>query len=83
VRETAVQDSVGLAELAALNANFSATRAAYDSTFAHAHAQRAAMLAKLISLRVKMAALTTDAEWDQLKKDRLKMLQQEEQALSL
>jgi hypothetical protein len=62
------------AKLAALNANYDATRADFASLFRQQDAERQALLEKAMSLREQMAALTTDSEWEQLKQAREKEL---------
>jgi len=61
------------AKVAALNANYEATRADYEAVFAKQDAARETIVHKAGALREQMAALTTDQEWDQLGKTRLKL----------
>jgi hypothetical protein len=62
------------AKLAALNANYDATRAEFAAMFRQQDAERQALLKKALELRQQMAALTTDSEWEQLKQAREKEL---------
>jgi len=66
---------------AALNANYDASRADYDRLFNQQDAAREAFMQKATALREQMAALTSDAEWAQLKKARLRALDADLQEL--
>jgi hypothetical protein len=59
------------ARLEHLNASYDATFADFETLFAEADTNRAALLEKAIDLRARMAALTTDSEWAALKKERV------------
>jgi len=61
------------AKVAALNADYEATRANYEAVFAKQDAARETIVQKAGALREQMAALTTDHEWDQLGKVRLQL----------
>jgi septal ring factor EnvC (AmiA/AmiB activator) len=63
--------------LAQLNASYDTTVADFEALFAQADADRAALLEKAVDLRTRMAALTTDAEWSELKKARVAEWQNE------
>jgi hypothetical protein len=58
------------AKLVALNANYNATRADFAALFRQQDADRQALLKKALGLREQMTALTTDSEWEQLKRTR-------------
>jgi hypothetical protein len=60
------------AQLAALNANYAATRADYQTLLARQDAQRDELIRTALAIRQQMAALMTDAEWDELKRERVK-----------
>ena len=60
VTVAATEDSAAVAAFNALNADFGATRAAYDSLLLRTRAARRANVAKLIDLRVRMAARGDD-----------------------
>jgi len=62
------------AKLAVLNANYEATRQDYEALFRQQEAQREALVRKVAALRERMAALTTDAEWQQVDKASQRML---------
>jgi uncharacterized coiled-coil DUF342 family protein len=62
------------AKLAALNSNYDATRADYETLFREQDASREAFLKKAGALRERMAVFTNDSEWEQLKKARLRAL---------
>lgn len=62
------------AKLAALNANYDATRADFATMFRQQDAERQTLVKKALDLREQMAALTTDSEWEQLKQAREKEL---------
>ena len=62
------------AKFAALNANCDATRSDYETAINEEEAARDAFLKKLMALRERAASLTTDAEWEKLKKARLRAL---------
>ena len=72
VRDGAATAKDDRAKLAALNANYAATRGDYQSLLTGQEAQRAALFTRALTLRQRMAALVTDAEWDELKHDRVK-----------
>ena len=63
------------AKVATLNSNYEATRNDYESLFNQQDAVRQDFVHKAIALREKMAALTTGAEWGQLTKARLQVLE--------
>jgi hypothetical protein len=83
VTAAAKDDSAALAGFTALNADFGASRASYDSLVTRSHALRQSNTAKLTELRVRMAAAATVEEWDALRKARVKVLDAELNALSL
>jgi len=68
------------AQIATLNSNYDATRAQYEALFNEQDAARQAFQKQAGALRDRMAALTTDAEWDQLRKARLAALDADIQA---
>jgi len=55
-------------EMAALNANYNATRADYDAFMKQQDAQRQALMDKAISARVEIGKLLTESEWKSLRK---------------
>ena len=63
------------AKVAALNSNYDATRADFEALIKEQDAVRETFLQKALMLREQMAALTTDAEWEQLKSARLRALE--------
>lgn len=63
------------AKVAALDASYGATRKDYEALLSEQDARREALLKKFGALRERMAALTTDAEWEALKKARLRTLE--------
>jgi hypothetical protein len=69
------------AKVAALDANYGATRADYEILFSQQDTAREALLKKATALRERAAALMTDSEWTQLKKARLRALDAELQEL--
>ena len=69
------------AKAAALNSNYEATRVEYESLFSQQDAAREIFVQKAVALREQMAALTTDAEWAQLKRARLRTLDADLQEL--
>ena len=83
VTSAAANDSAAVAAVEALNADFSATRAQYESELTRARAGRRDNLKKLSDLRARMAAIVTDDEWAQLKKARVKVMDAQMNALSL
>ena len=62
------------AKVTALNSDYDATRQDYEALFSQQDARREAFIKKASSLRERMAALTTDSEWEELKKARLRLL---------
>ena len=62
------------AKVAALDANYEATRADYETLIDQQDTARETFLKKARALREQSASLTTDAEWEQLKKSRLRVL---------
>ncbi len=69
------------AKVATLNSSYDATRADYETVFSQQDATREAFLKKAGALRERMAALTTDSEWEKLKKARLRTLDADLQEL--
>lgn len=63
------------AKVAALDADYEATRKDYEVLFSEQNARREELLKKFGALRERMTALTTDAEWEELKKARLRTLE--------
>jgi uncharacterized coiled-coil DUF342 family protein len=62
------------AKVAALNTDYDATRQDYEALFSQQDASREAFIKKAGALRERIAALTTDSEWEELKKARLRLL---------
>ena len=58
------------ARVASLNANYESSRAEFEAMFREQSAEREALVRKAVGLREQMTTLTTDAEWEQLKKTR-------------
>jgi hypothetical protein len=81
LQDTVTHVSGYRAKAAALNSNYEATRADYEKLFSEQDAARETFMRKAISLRQQMAALTTDEEWAQLKKARLRALDADLQEL--
>ena len=81
MQDTVTHVSGYRAKAAALNSNYEATRADYESLFSEQDAARETFMQKATALREQMAALTTDAEWAQLKKARLRALDADLQEL--
>jgi len=81
LQDTVTHVSSYRAKAAALNSNYEATRADYQKLFSEQDAAREAFLQKATALREQMAALTTDQEWEQLKKARLRALDADLQEL--
>lgn len=71
------------AKVAALNANYDATRQDYETVFSEQDASRESFIEKASAIRERMAALTTDSEWEELKKARLRALDADLDELSL
>ena len=63
------------AKVAALNSNYDAKREDFEALISEQDAVREAFLKKALALREQMAALTTDAEWEQLRSARLRVLE--------
>jgi uncharacterized coiled-coil DUF342 family protein len=74
MRESAAVVRDYRAKLAALNANYEATREDFETLFSQQDAHREALLRKVAALREQITALTTDAEWHELEKARQRML---------
>jgi uncharacterized protein YdcH (DUF465 family) len=62
------------AKVAVLDSNHEATRADYQTLINQQNTARETFLKKAMALRERSASLTTDAEWEQLKKARLRVL---------
>ena len=62
------------AKMAALDSNHEASRADYETLINQQDTARETFLKKAMALRERSASLTTDAEWEQLKKARLRVL---------
>ena len=69
------------AKVAALNANYDATRQDYETLFSAQDASREAFIKKAGAIRERMAVFTTDSEWEALKKARLRALDADLQEL--
>jgi hypothetical protein len=69
------------AKAAALNSSYEATRADYEALFSQQDANREGFVRKGLALRERMAALTTDSEWERLRKARLRALDADLQEL--
>jgi hypothetical protein len=80
-KESIANASAYRAKAAALSSNYAATRADYEALFSQQDANREVFLRKALALRERMAALTTDSEWEQLKKARLRALDADLQEL--
>jgi hypothetical protein len=59
------------AKVSLLNANYGATRAEFQALFDRQDQERAGLIERAVALRTRMAAITTDAEWAELKKARV------------
>ena len=59
------------AKVSLLNANYGATRTEFQALFDRQDQERAGLIERAIALRTRMAAITTDAEWAELKKARV------------
>ncbi len=81
VAGVAARDSAAMARIGVLTREYSSTRAQFDSMFSASAAERAKVVPELAALRSRMAAVATDAEWQQLKSARLKLSEAEVQAL--
>jgi uncharacterized coiled-coil DUF342 family protein len=81
LQDTVTHVTTYRAKAVALNSNYDATRADYDNLFNQQDAARETFMQKATALREQMAALTTDAEWAQLKKARLRALDADLQEL--
>ena len=67
--------------VAALNANYDATREEYEALFNQQDAAREAFVNKVGAIRERMVAFTSDAEWEQLKTARLRVVEADLQEL--
>ncbi len=77
----ASRDSAASARIGVLTRDYGSTRAQFDSVFSASAAERATVVPELAALRSRMAAMATNAEWQQLKNARLKLSEAEVQAL--
>lgn len=68
VEEAARNSAAFHAKAVRLNADYGAALAEFEALFAEQDKQRAELVEKAVALRTQMAALTTDAEWAELKK---------------
>jgi hypothetical protein len=68
IRQNAVLVRAYRAKLVALNANYQATRADFDALLNQHEANRESMLGKGAAIRDRMAAVATDAEWQDIDK---------------
>jgi hypothetical protein len=82
VRQASSGEQAYQAKLQALGANYEATRADYAALFREHDAQRTALAQDALALRAKLASLTTDSEWEQLKQARLATLEAVLEAVS-
>ena len=70
-------------KVAALDSNYEATRADYETLIDQQDTARETFLKKASVLREQSASLTTDAEWEQLKKARLRVLETDLEELNV
>ena len=70
------------AKVAALNSNYEATREQFEALLTQQDAHRDMWTKKVTALREQMAALTTDSEWEELKKARLRIFESDLQDLA-
>ena len=70
------------AKVAALNSDYEATREQFEALLGQQDAHRAAWTKKVTALRERMVALTTDSEWEELKKARLRIFEADLQDLA-
>ena len=68
-------------KVATLNSNYNATREEFEALLSEQDAVRETLLNKALALREQMAALTTDAQWEELSKARLRALEAALEAL--
>jgi hypothetical protein len=64
------------ARLATMSSNYSATRADFEALAAEEERARSFFLERAIAVRQQVASLTTDAEWEELKKARMRDLEE-------
>ena len=64
-----------------LTRNYTTTRAEFDAELQRQYAVRVTRLDALVALRQRLAALTTDEEWKELGKARVRELQADLSAL--
>lgn len=69
------------ARIDSLTSSYSTTRAEIDAELNHQYAVRTTRLAALVGYRQRLAALTTDDEWKELGKARVRELQADLNAL--
>ncbi len=81
VATTAQGDSVAHARIDALTRDYGSTRGQFDSVFSAVMSKRRLALSQVALLRARMAAVATPAEWEQLKSARLKLSENEINAL--
>jgi hypothetical protein len=70
------------AKVAALNSNYEATREQFQALLSQQDTHRELWTRKVTGLRQRMAALTTDLEWERLKKARLRIFEADLQDLA-
>ena len=70
------------AKMAALNSNYEATREQFEALLNEQNGHREVWTKKLTALREQMTALTTDSEWEELRKARLSIFEADLQDLA-
>jgi hypothetical protein len=70
------------AKMAALNSNYEATREQFQALLSEQDTHRELWAKKVTGLREQMAAVTTDLEWEKLKKARLRIFEADLQDLA-
>ena len=70
------------AKVSALNSNYEATRDDYEALFSQQDAVREEFFRKAGALRERMVVFTSDAEWEQLRALRLKLVETDLQQLA-
>jgi hypothetical protein len=81
LQDTVAHSNSYRTQVAALNSSYEATRADYEDLFKQQDTARELFLRKATAIREQMAALTTDAEWEQLRRTRQRALDADLQEL--
>jgi hypothetical protein len=81
VTKAAAEDSGAITRMGVLARDYTSTRPQFDSLYNSVRMRRRDVILQITALRIRMAGVATEEEWQQLKSARLKLSEAELQAL--